>query len=182
MKSVFVRLRNIVCATCERPSNSTGFGKTGWRGLNDLRFTICDLRGPLFVPTVNRSGHMLVCFALKEEAAPFRKIAADRPDISILVTGIGWKNADRAVSEFLASITPSHILTCGCAGGLDPNLAVGAVLFETGDAGLRETLTGAGASPGRFVCATRIATTAQEKQALRLTTAADAVEMESGAI
>jgi nucleoside phosphorylase len=125
---------------------------------------------------------MLVCFALKEEAAPFRKIAADRPEISILVTGIGWKNAERVVSEFLASTTPSHILTCGFAGGLDPNLAVGAVLFETDDAGLRETLTAAGAKPGRFVCATRIATTAKEKQELRCRTAADAVEMESGAI
>jgi len=33
--------------------------------------------------------HLLVCFALKEEVAPFRKIAAGKSGISILITGIG---------------------------------------------------------------------------------------------
>jgi hypothetical protein len=42
--------------------------------------------------------HLLICFALKEEAAPFRKIAAGKAtsaqaDISILLTGIGCQNA-----------------------------------------------------------------------------------------
>jgi hypothetical protein len=31
----------------------------------------------------------LICFALNEEAAPFRKIAAGKSGISILITGIG---------------------------------------------------------------------------------------------
>jgi hypothetical protein len=35
----------------------------------------------------------LVCFALKEEAAPFRKVAAGQSGISILFTGIGRQNA-----------------------------------------------------------------------------------------
>ena len=131
---------------------------------------------------MNRFGHILVCFALKEEAAPFRKTAAGRPEVSILITGIGRRNAEQAVVEFLASALRSRVLTCGFAGGLDPNHAVGTVLFATDDAGLRETLNAAGASPGRFFCATRIATTAKEKQELRRTTTADAVEMESDAI
>jgi hypothetical protein len=41
--------------------------------------------------------HTLICFALKEEAAPFRKIAAGKAapaqaDISIIRTGIGRQN------------------------------------------------------------------------------------------
>jgi hypothetical protein len=36
--------------------------------------------------------HLLICFALKEEAAPFQKIAAGKSGISILITGIGCRN------------------------------------------------------------------------------------------
>jgi len=35
---------------------------------------------------------IIVCFALKEEAAPFRKIAAAKTGITILLTGIGRQN------------------------------------------------------------------------------------------
>ncbi len=34
----------------------------------------------------------LICFALKEEAAPFRKIAPGKAGVSILHTGIGHQN------------------------------------------------------------------------------------------
>jgi hypothetical protein len=34
----------------------------------------------------------LICFALKEEAAPFRKIAVGKTGITILLTGIGRQN------------------------------------------------------------------------------------------
>src|SRR5437762_3379295 len=94
---------------------------------------------------------ILVCFALKEEVAPFRKMAAGRPDISILVVGIGRKNAEKAVRKFLdssssrgneaqiekqsespdiVSYRPDLVLTCGFAGGLNPNLKLGDVVFE----------------------------------------------------
>ena len=46
--------------------------------------------------------HLLLCFALKEEAALFRKIAADKPDVAIIVTGVGRKNAEESVRGFLA--------------------------------------------------------------------------------
>ena len=45
----------------------------------------------------------LICFALKEEAAPFRKIAAGKPaqaGISILLTGIGRQNAENPCANF----------------------------------------------------------------------------------
>jgi uridine phosphorylase len=175
---------------------------------------------------------ILVCFALKEEAAPFRKIARAKSGVTILLTGIGRQNAEKSVREFLdwgarasgahqqasrllknARIETIHtapetgalselVLTCGFAGGLNPNLKLGDVVFElanvplapslsplggervsarTGE-GLSSKLLAVGAKPVKFFCADRIAVTAAEKNKLREETGADAVEMESAAI
>jgi len=179
----------------------------------------------------------LVCFALKEEAAPFRKMAAGTaaaaPAASILITGIGRRNAEKSLREFLnscrsrgnetqakqnietpsasaelrrdepvVSYEPNLVLTCGFAGGLNPDLKPGDVVFEIfprssrGDeaqtkignqlepthVGCYEQLVAAGAKPAKFFCADRIATTVAEKKKLRAETGADAVEMESAAI
>ncbi len=157
----------------------------------------------------------LVCFALKEEAAPFRKMAADKAGISVLITGIGRRNAEKAVCEFLnscrsrgnetqtkqnvetpsasaelrrdervVSYDPNLVLTCGFAGGLNPDLKLGDVVFEfsTLNPQLSTCLSAAGAKPVKFFCADRIATTVAEKKKLRDETGADAVEMESAAI
>ncbi len=170
-------------------------------------------------------GAVLICFALKEEAAPFRKIEAGKSRISILVTGIGRKNAEKSVREFLAGgvgvpasrsqdapsgqarlartlAPPELVLTCGFAGGLNPDLKLGDVVFEIPSRSRRgdeaqtendetleapyvsgyEQLIAAGAKPAKFFCADCIATTSGEKKKLRAETGADAVEMESGAI
>jgi nucleoside phosphorylase len=129
----------------------------------------------------------LVCFALKEEAAPFRKIAAQRPGIFTLIVGIGRQNAEKSVCEYLATNSPGLVLTCGFAGGLNPGLKLGDVVFESGkrkaeSGNLDARLLAAGAKPANFFCADRIATTVAEKQALRAETGADVVEMESAAI
>jgi nucleoside phosphorylase len=126
----------------------------------------------------------LTCFALKEEATPFRKIAAGKAasaqaNISILLTGIGRRNAETSLSAFLATHSPKLVLTCGLAGGLNPALSIGDVVFETSNEALQKQLFGAGAKPARFYCAPLIATTVAEKEELRRTTGADAVEMES---
>ena len=155
--------------------------------------------------------NLLVCFALKEEAALFRKMAAGTgaaaPAASILITGIGRRNAEKSLREFLATHSPELVLTCGFAGGLNPDLKTGDVVFdlpdrrgefhepqteiESGARGtrpsessspLREKLLAAGAKPAEFFCADRIATTVAEKKKLRAETGADAVEMESAAI
>jgi adenosylhomocysteine nucleosidase len=150
--------------------------------------------------------HLLICFALKEEAAPFRKMAAGTAAAaqaaSILITGIGRRNAEKSVREFFATHSPELVLTCGFAGGLNPDLKPGDVVFEIfprssrGDesqtkignqlepthVGCYEKLIAAGAKPAKLVCADRIATTAAEKKKLRAETGADAVEMESEAI
>jgi len=129
---------------------------------------------------------VLVCFALKEEAAPFRKLAAAQSGVAILVTGIGRRNAERSISEFLArepSVPPPDlVLTCGFAGGLNPKLQAGEVIFQTTDENFRARLIAAGAKPAEFFCAGRIATTVAEKKLLHDETGCDAVEMESEAI
>jgi adenosylhomocysteine nucleosidase len=144
----------------------------------------------------------LICFALKEEAAPFHKIAAHRPGTFTLIVGIGRQNAGKSVRSFLTSCSPELVLTCGFAGGLNPDLKLGDVVFEfpvrrdesqteykpedlIGDSwnsSLREKLLAAGAKPAKIFCADRIATTVAEKKKLRDETGADAVEMESAAI
>jgi hypothetical protein len=170
----------------------------------------------------------LICFALKEEAAPFRKIAAGKSataqaGISILLTGIGRRNAEKSLRAFLnscrirgdetqikekletpyvVSYEPKLVLTCGFAGGLNPDLKPGDVVFEIfprssrresaqteignqlepTHVGCYDKLIAAGARPAKFLCADRIATTVAEKKALRAETGADAVEMESAAI
>jgi adenosylhomocysteine nucleosidase len=127
-------------------------------------------------------GGVLVCFAMKEEAGAFGKIAKARPEVSVLVTGIGQQNAGRAVRDHLASHKPGRVLTCGFAGALVAGLAIGDVVFETDDARLGEELAAAGAGRAKFHCADRIATTAREKQELHRSTGAEVVEMESAAI
>ena len=124
----------------------------------------------------------LVCFAVKEEAPVFRKMAAGKPGLATLVTGMGRANAEKAVRQFLATQPAELVLTCGFAGGLNPELAPGDVLFETADEKLAARLQSAGAKPAKIHCASRVAVTAAEKKQLRQTTGADVVEMESAAI
>lgn len=126
---------------------------------------------------------VLVCFALAEEARPFRRRAGARPHVRVLVTGMGRDNAGRALREVLAAERPAAVLTCGLAGGLHPALARGAVLFSAApDSPWSARLLAAGARPAVFHGADRIAATAAEKRRLREATGADAVEMESAAI
>lgn len=124
---------------------------------------------------------VLVCFALKEEASAFKQGMAGHPTVSILITGMGRENSRRALRERLKEMTPAFVLSCGFAGGLNPGLSIGDVIFTTEDPGLQARLQAAKASPARFHCAMRIATTVADKAQLRRDTGADAVEMESAA-
>ena len=150
---------------------------------------------------------------------------AAAPAASILITGIGRRNAEKSAREFLGSApprvrrltprqpqkqttgrrsqhaqgacAPELVLTCGFAGGLNPDLKLGDVVFEIFSSSSRrelaqteignqleptyvgcyEQLAAAGAKPAKFFCADRIATTVAEKKKLRMETGADAVEM-----
>jgi adenosylhomocysteine nucleosidase len=101
-------------------------------------------------------------------------------EMEILITGVGRENAERKLHGALKRAPYQLVLSCGFAGGLNPYLTVGTVVFSTDeDAGLTPALLAAGACPVRFHSADRVATTVAEKQALWKETGADAVEMES---
>lgn len=126
-------------------------------------------------------GLVLVCFALREERRFFGAGAAG--NCRVILTGMGQGNARRSVAAALEAERPGLVLSCGYAGGLNPSLALGQVVFDTDEvSGLKESLQELGAVPGRFHCGERIVATALEKRALRESSGADAVEMESGAI
>ncbi|HEY3762733.1 MAG TPA: hypothetical protein VGN23_13390 [Verrucomicrobiae bacterium] len=131
----------------------------------------------------------LVCFALKEEAAPFQKMAKNKSDTSILLTGIGKANAEKSVRASFAGSLPDLVFTCGFAGGLNPDLKIGDVVFEmpfeikdSRGGSLQAKLISAGAKPAKFICVDRVATTGADKKKLRDDTGADVGEMESAAI
>ncbi len=125
----------------------------------------------------------LVCFAVKEEARSFARTASQRPDLRMLVTGMGRRNATHAIQTVLAAERPALVLTTGFAGGLRAGLLSGTVVFSANELPeLEKKLLAAGAQPVEFHCAEQVATTAAQKLALRAQTGADAVEMESQAI
>lgn len=125
----------------------------------------------------------LVCFAVKEEAAPLIRLTHNHPALSIIVTGMGNLNAENAVRSFFQQQKPELVLTCGFAGGLDPELTLGTVVFDENQAaGLGIILEKLCAKRVKFFCASRMIITPAEKRSLREKTGADAVEMESGSI
>jgi adenosylhomocysteine nucleosidase len=126
---------------------------------------------------------IIICFAVKEEAAPFRPLVMNRPDIQILVTGMGAKNASQSFLAAMEKTTPSFVITAGYAGGLNPGLPPESIVIDaTVDFPLTDKLLQAGAQKGTFLCATTVAITKQEKATLFDRTQCDAVEMESGVI
>lgn len=125
---------------------------------------------------------VLVCFALKQEAAPFIKRVRDNPQMATLVTGMGLANADRAVRSALANEPFHTVFSCGFAAGLDPTLATGTVLFHTDRPELREILQKSGAVSGRFVLVQNLLISARDKHAIFKRTKADAAQYESEAI
>lgn len=127
------------------------------------------------------SAPVLVCFAVSQEAKPFRKLVRDRGDVVVLLTGMGARNATDALERVFGSWRPSRVFACGFAGALNPELKIGDVVFQNAGE-LESPLLALGASKARIHSAERVAITRHEKAELRRVTGADAVDMESAAI
>ncbi|MGP8202307.1 MAG: hypothetical protein ACLQU4_22735 [Limisphaerales bacterium] len=130
----------------------------------------------------------LVCFAVEEEMkffAPHRS-GGDLPlatTFQVWLTGIGRKNAAENARKAIACMKPERVITAGFAGGLNPALKCGTVVYDQDfDAGFGPELENLGAVSAKFHCHRRVAITAEEKAALWKETGADAVEMESSVI
>jgi nucleoside phosphorylase len=106
--------------------------------------------------------------------------------VQILLVGMGRANAEKAIRAALDANRPALVITSGFAGGLNPQLLTGDVVFEgefrIQNSEFRTRLLAAGAHEGKFHCANHVATTAAEKWTLWQQTGADAVEMESQVI
>jgi adenosylhomocysteine nucleosidase len=152
---------------------------------------------------------LLVCFAVKEEAKFFlpplciRRMRRRKPFngtefvggglvprpmpeaavCQVWMTGIGRSNAAKSIREAISLVEPERVITAGFAGGLNPSLKLGTVVYEQDyDAGFAADLEELGAVAAKFYCHKRVATTAQEKRELWQSSGADVVEMESSVI
>ncbi|MGD1083210.1 MAG: hypothetical protein ABSA47_00505 [Verrucomicrobiota bacterium] len=124
---------------------------------------------------------LLVCFAVKEEARFFPPSL--HRDCLAWMTGMGRRNAVEGIRRAIALARPKRVITSGFAGGLNPGLKFGAIVYEQDfDAGFGARLEEMGALPATFHCHRRVAITAAEKCALWKSTGADVVEMESSVI
>ena len=105
------------------------------------------------------------------------------PELTVVVTGMGMNNARQTAEIILRQAKPAIVWTCGYAGGLDPRLGVGDLVFAADPQfPYADSLLKNGWKRARFVTVETVAVTQAEKAQLRKESAADAVEMESGAI
>lgn len=129
----------------------------------------------------------LVCFAVPEEARPFQKSVVSNPHIAVqvrmVVSGMGRRNAQAMIDAELKKERPGLVLTCGYAGALNPELAMGQIVFyadsKVPNASRLEAL---GGQAVRFLHSDTIVVRAVDKARLRAESGADAVEMESSII
>lgn len=116
---------------------------------------------------------------MKEEAKFFK-----RPEgVRVLITGMGYGNAEKSILFGLEKTAPRLVITSGFAGGLNPLLKGGQIVYnaEPGSV-LEDVLENEGATPVNFFCTRRVAITSEEKQKLWRGTGQDAIEMESQVI
>jgi adenosylhomocysteine nucleosidase len=123
--------------------------------------------------------HTLVCFAVKEEGKFFNP----PPNVRVLYTGMGRHNAFAKIEAYLTKENPSGVISSGFAGGLNPALELGAIVYEMDEGSPWEkALLASKGKLGRFEFAERVSCTADEKYRLWQATGMDAVEMESETI
>lgn len=125
---------------------------------------------------------LLVTFAVREEAAPFRKRLPTGSKVEILLTGIGPNQAQIALLKRFQepNLQPTLVISAGFAGGLDPSLVSGDIVYDCSAAShLEPRLLEIGAKPARFHGSTAVLLTPEAKRQARQNTGGDVVDMES---
>ncbi len=135
---------------------------------------------------------ILVCFAVGTEASAFRSIhkTDDKFQYHRLITGMGSNNAEEVVRRKLDQLSAvDEIWSCGFAGGLNPELELGAGIYSWNMESVTDRsnmiasrLKSVGFRQGTFKMTRVPLDTAEQKQELFRESGADAVEMESGVI
>lgn len=124
--------------------------------------------------------HILVTFAVLEEAKPFLASLSPSVPAEILLTGIGPRRAQQTLRDRLRQSHPSLVIASGFAGGLNPALHAGDIACDTSAAPwLHAPLLALGAHPSRFHAAPQVLVTPKDKARAWQATGADAVDMES---
>lgn len=129
-----------------------------------------------------RPASVLITFAVPEEARPFQTLPPARTQVSVVITGIGPDAARQSVSNALDRLQPGLVLSCGFAGGLNPSLPSGEIVYQTDTApALSDTLRLLGTA-ATFTSVPHPVQSVEAKRQLRASTGADAVDMESATI
>jgi nucleoside phosphorylase len=124
-----------------------------------------------------------VTFALPAESRDFRRMLQNREEeVAILHTGVGERACRERLGSFLDSHKFQHLISCGFAGGIDPALLVGDLLFAENFcdprllAGARALIDG---HVGKLVTADAIIESAADRQQFAQQNGAAAVDMET---
>lgn len=133
---------------------------------------------------------ILILVAMPEEAGIFSGLLSASTagsGVQVVVTGMGRERAGEVLEGELRRLEdtpPEAVLLSGYAGGLNPDLKTGAVIFEDllGDFPSSGCFLSHGVRNGRFHSSESIVRTAVEKNQLFASTGCDAVDMESGAV
>jgi adenosylhomocysteine nucleosidase len=131
------------------------------------------------------SNPVVILFALDREAAPFRRLAANRPGVRIGVTGVGANAARRAAEEATRHAVPPGLIMAGFCGALRSGLAVGDVVTASeviDERGGRWACQNIGQPPARLLTATALVASPFEKHRLASRHHADIVDMESAVV
>lgn len=115
----------------------------------------------------------IVIFATRFEARDFRPPTG----VKVVYSGIGKKRAKKCIEKVLCEHRPECVINSGFAGGLNPDLSSGAIVYRTSEND--SFLSHSGAIQSKFYCSDTVITSVEEKRALFIKTGADVVDMES---
>ena len=142
-----------------------------------------DSLGSTAVLWINKLMKFLVCVAVREEMRKFETKSPLWREVRVLKTGMGPINARHSIRNELSQSTPKVVISCGFAGGLNPKLRPGNLLFSTSDVQIGKLFGGDFEhNKVKYLRSDRVISTSAEKRLIFATQGLDAVEMESWVI